>query len=83
VLGLLTIEVGEFTVVADVGQPGDPVTANAPSDDEVFAEFCLMTKEASLTRRAAVSSLARRYRMKPNDIYEMIESVKKSVKQPT
>ena len=82
VLGLLVMEVGEFTVVADVGQSGDRVTADPPTTDEVFAEFCLMTKESGLTRRAAVSSLARRYRMKPNDIYEMIERAKKSVEQP-
>jgi 16S rRNA (cytidine1402-2'-O)-methyltransferase len=69
---------GEFTVVVDVGQITDNVSAKPPTAEEVLVEFGYLTHSGKLSRRAAVSALAKRYHMGANAIYRLIEAGKQS-----
>ena len=71
---------GEYTVVADVGQLPDVGVHESPKDADLWSEFVQMTNNKRLTRRKAVTSLARRYNLPARDIYAAIERVKNSVK---
>lgn len=82
VLNLLAELRGEFTVVANVGQPIDSTPAT-PSDSEVLAEFGELTITGGLTRRQALTRLSRRHRIAPNQVYLAIERAKKSGERPT
>ncbi len=70
---------GEFTVVANIGH----VTNHAPiaelSDSQALSEFSHMTENDGLTRRAAVSKLAKRHNVPANQVYASIERAKKSI----
>jgi 16S rRNA (cytidine1402-2'-O)-methyltransferase len=72
---LPSVPKGEFTVV--VG----PLTKalgpeRAPSDAEIAHEFGLMTESGAVTRRAAVSSTAKRLGLPARDVYAAIERTK-------
>jgi 16S rRNA (cytidine1402-2'-O)-methyltransferase len=73
VLSRLVRELGEFTVVASIGQKTERVEIRPPDERSIFAEFCQMTNESSLTRRRAISLLARRHHIPPNELYDLIE----------
>ena len=75
VLSTLELAKGEFTIVADIGE----ITELAPTDAAaVVSEFGELTKIRGLSRRNAISRLARRHGLAPNDVYAMIEDAKKS-----
>lgn len=72
-------ERGEFTVVANIGLSPENVNlkrGQAPSDEDLFGEI---TEISGITRREAIATLARKYEMPPNEVYEAIERAKKSV----
>jgi 16S rRNA (cytidine1402-2'-O)-methyltransferase len=73
VLGKLVRERGEFTVVFNIGRKTDLGGKLAVDERLLFAEFCRMTKESSLTRRRAISLLAKRHHIPPNELYDLIE----------
>lgn len=78
VLSGLGVPRGEFTVVADIGRmtvhgPSSPV-----SDEVLLAEFGEMTDLPGLTRRRALTAVARRHGLAVNDVYEAVERAKKS-----
>lgn len=73
VLGRLKRELGEFTVVAEIGQKPQFQAVGRIDERSVFAEFREMTKESALTRRRAISLLARRHHIPPNELYDLIE----------
>jgi len=78
-----TIEVpevrGEFTVVVDFGELTSLSGRSSPVDGPGIArEFCHMTENDGLTRRQAISSLARRHRLQAREIFSMLEDHKKS-----
>jgi len=66
---------GEFTVVANLGRP----TANAQVSPDIVGEFSQLTMDTSLSKRRAVSALARKHGLPPNEVYALIEKAKKSV----
>lgn len=70
---------GEFTVILSVGLTTDDVPSTTPSIAELGIEFGDLTNNDSITRRKAVTLLARKYGLTPNIVYEMIEVFKKSV----
>jgi 16S rRNA (cytidine1402-2'-O)-methyltransferase len=72
----LKAERGEFTIVVDVGEMPDE---EQPAVDLV-AEFGQMTAIRGVSRRRAVSMLARRHGLAPNHVYEALEEAKKSSK---
>jgi len=41
-------------------------------------EFGVMTNKRAMTRRQAITSLARKHGLAPNVVYEMLEAAKKS-----
>src|SRR5262249_1959335 len=67
---------GEYTVVADIKSLVE--TPLRPAD--LIAEFGDLTANTGLTRRKAVATLARRHGIPPNEVYELLEATKKSVK---
>ena len=69
---------GEFTVVAFIGRITDFNGLAAPNADSLMHEFGEMTSIDGSTKRVAVSSLARKYGMPPNEVYRALERAKKS-----
>ena len=70
---------GEFTVVVDIGCMTKFVHLNSPTDADIVRIFGDMTLNRRLTRRQAVSEVARRYQRSPNEVYAVIEKAKKLV----
>jgi len=66
---------GELTIVANIG---DIPENSAARPSAVIAEFGELTKIDGLSRRHAISRLARRHGLAPNEVYAMIEEAKKS-----
>ena len=79
VLEKMAPPLGEFTVVAYIGQTTNNAVRPAPSDQNILAEFGELTKSKLMSRRRAVSTLAKRHGVGANLIYELIETAKKSI----
>jgi 16S rRNA (cytidine1402-2'-O)-methyltransferase len=73
VMGRLSSDRGEFTVVVDVGQ----LTDSGLPEPDLAREFGEMTARPDISRRRAVALLARRHGLAPNAVYQAIERVKK------
>ena len=69
---------GEYVVAVMVPQVSELEPQRAPESAEVWAEFCEMTNNGGSTRRQAVASLSRKYRISAKGIYDMVEAAKKS-----
>ena len=69
---------GEFTVVAELGCTTDIIGQKTIDDCSVLAEFTDLTRTPGIRRRQAVTSLARKHRRPPGEIYAAIERAKKS-----
>jgi 16S rRNA (cytidine1402-2'-O)-methyltransferase len=72
-------ERGEFTVVAHIGR----MTAVDQPAPDLVAEFGLLTADRTVSRRKAISVLARRHGLAPNDVYRAIEVAKQSGECPS
>jgi 16S rRNA (cytidine1402-2'-O)-methyltransferase len=71
--------IGELTVVIDVGLPTEIAAVAPVLEPQIIDEFVEMTKTERVSRRSAVSRLARRHGKRPNDVYKILERAKKSV----
>ena len=71
-------EKGEFTVVVDLGLTTDLSALTRPRAEVIVAEFGDMTANGRASRRQAMATLASRYGIPTNQIYDVIESSKKS-----
>ena len=73
---------GEYTVVLDIGQITENIECSAPDQRPTAAalggEFGLMTKNAGMTRRQAITALAAKYRLPSREIYAAVERAKGS-----
>jgi 16S rRNA (cytidine1402-2'-O)-methyltransferase len=78
VLQEIVTPLGEFTVVANIGQSTEIDRKALPGAGDLLAEFGELTKSNKLSRRAAMASLAKRHKLRANVIYELIETAKKS-----
>jgi 16S rRNA (cytidine1402-2'-O)-methyltransferase len=78
ILSLLLEPRGEFTVVAEIGLKTENKIAAVPPGPELLAEFCEMTKTEASGRRAAISSLSKRYGIPTREMYQRLEAAKKS-----
>jgi ABC-type Na+ transport system ATPase subunit NatA len=67
-------------VVASIGQSTENIVDGPPGDDAIAVAFGEMTLEPSMTKRKAISLLARRHGMAANDVYAALERAKKSIK---
>ncbi len=77
VLSEISSLLGEFTVVAYIGHKVERAPERAPAPAEVLFELGVLTERRELSRRAAVLTLAKRYRMGANALYKLIEAGKK------
>ncbi len=73
VLGALKTDRGEFTVVVEIGE----IQEYGKSGMDLVAEFGQMTSVGLVSKRRAVSMLARKHGLAPNAVYEAIEEAKK------
>jgi 16S rRNA (cytidine1402-2'-O)-methyltransferase len=71
-------EKGEFTVVLNIGETTYIETCATPSGESLLLELGELTKHLGVSRRKAINALGRKYGLPPNELYEMIESAKKS-----
>jgi len=69
---------GEFTVVVDIGQMIEIKPSSARDPAIIVAEFGQTTNIAGMTKRKAITVLARRHGLTPNRVYEILEAAKKS-----
>jgi 16S rRNA (cytidine1402-2'-O)-methyltransferase len=80
VLSELSSSLGEFTVVAFIGQTTD-IRPNIPlGPAQALVEFGYLTNNDGLSRRSAIAALAKRHRLGANAIYKLIEVGKQSGK---
>jgi 16S rRNA (cytidine1402-2'-O)-methyltransferase len=79
VLGRLTEERGEFTIVLGAADQTSTVAEPLPSSDQLLLVFGQMTDDGELSRREAIGQLAQRYGMSSREIYRAIENAKRSV----
>jgi 16S rRNA (cytidine1402-2'-O)-methyltransferase len=81
VLNRLIAARGEFTVVVNIGLSAKLKPSEPPDHRELTIQFGRLTHLEGLTRRQAVTSLARKYGMKTNEVYRALEDGKKLVEQ--
>ena len=79
----LVSPIGEFTVVAEIGHKTETSQPPTLTDVDVLAMFGHVTENSNISRRRAVTELAKRLQLPPGEVYEAIERAKKSVKRPT
>ena len=79
----LVSPIGEFTVVAEIGHKTETSQPSTLTDVDVLAMFGHVTENSNISRRRAVTELAKRLQLPPGEVYEAIERAKKSVKRPT
>ena len=68
--------IGEFVVIVEVGEMTKSIEVAAPQPGLMFHEFGEMTETEGLTRRQAISSLSRKYRISARDVYALVEAGK-------
>jgi len=74
-------ERGEFTVVAYIGRTTNNSPLDRPSAETMAIEFGQLIDSGRLSPRHAARTLAERYQMRPNEVYELVgEKPRKSVK---
>jgi hypothetical protein len=71
---------GELTVVVELGLTTDKEDIAPPSDSQLLDELVHITENNTSSRRKALSTLARRHHITPNEVYDAIERVKKLAK---
>jgi 16S rRNA (cytidine1402-2'-O)-methyltransferase len=71
-------ERGEFTLVISGVQPNS-ATVEAPSPEDAAREFGLLTNNGALSRRQALTTLARRYGVPARTMFDLLERAKNTV----
>jgi 16S rRNA (cytidine1402-2'-O)-methyltransferase len=79
VIDLIKRPRGEYTVLAYLGHTIEQTQSEPPDALSMLAELGVLTDNEGLSRRAAVATLARRHQLRPNQVYGMIETAKKSL----
>ena len=74
------LETGELTIIADLGRKPQDTTNLELSDADLVREFGLLANDHCLTKRQAIQELARKYRRRPNDMYDAVQRATKLVK---
>jgi 16S rRNA (cytidine1402-2'-O)-methyltransferase len=77
VIGRMTNIKGEFTIVVGPAPPSKPALSPA-TDHEIVTEFGRTTEIGGVSRRQAISIVARRHGRSSNDVYTLVEIAKKS-----
>jgi 16S rRNA (cytidine1402-2'-O)-methyltransferase len=71
----LSAEKGEMTLVVEPANQSEHET-DRPSNRLIYKEFCRLTDIEGLSRRDAISALARRHEMSSKTVYKAIEDAK-------
>jgi 16S rRNA (cytidine1402-2'-O)-methyltransferase len=79
VIGRLTEERGEFTIVLGAADEVSTVAEPLPSSNQLLTIFGQMIDNGGLSRREAIGQLAERYGMSSREVYRAIEDAKESV----
>jgi 16S rRNA (cytidine1402-2'-O)-methyltransferase len=69
---------GEYTVIAEIGLTPDITTTPSTDAAKLALEFGELTNLGAVSKRRAITNLAKRYNLSVNDVYSAIESAKKS-----
>jgi 16S rRNA (cytidine1402-2'-O)-methyltransferase len=69
---------GEFTIAVEFSEASPASEDATVVAADIAAEFGRMTTDDGLTRRQAMSALARRHRLQAREIFAMLEEAKKS-----
>ena len=69
---------GEFTVVIGPSTGSSRSVLPMPSDEHIWTEFCHMTEKAGLSRRVAITELAKSYGAPSRAIYQALERAKEA-----
>jgi 16S rRNA (cytidine1402-2'-O)-methyltransferase len=78
VVDLLDHPRGEYTIVIDRSNDKIYPVAEPPADEVIRNEFCHMTDNGGVGRRAALSRVASRYGLSTRAVYAAIERAKRS-----
>jgi 16S rRNA (cytidine1402-2'-O)-methyltransferase len=79
VLRQLAAPLGEFTVVAEIGQITDTGGTKAVTGEDLLIELGHITLNSRLSRRRGINALAKTHGLAPNMVYDLIERAKRSV----
>lgn len=71
-----SLDLGELTVVLDLGRKPEREAAPQASDDQLVLELGRITDDLRISRRQGIQRLARKHGRTPNDIYAAIERAK-------
>jgi 16S rRNA (cytidine1402-2'-O)-methyltransferase len=77
IIGRMPEPRGEFTLVVGPRMARDTV-ADIGSEELIYNDFCRMTSELGMGRRAAISELAIKYGRSAKNVYEIVERLKNS-----
>jgi 16S rRNA (cytidine1402-2'-O)-methyltransferase len=80
VINVPSIEIGELTVVLNIGLKTEIEAAAPATDEQMACEFGYITDNTGLSRRKAIQHLAKKHRRTPNDVYSAVERAKQSGK---
>ena len=71
---------GEFVIMAFLAnRPNIDMTPVAPSDSEIAAELGVLTENKTMSRRMAISAIAKRHHLSAKVVYSAVERHKQSV----
>jgi len=74
------IDVGELTVVMDLGHKPKLAEVHRASDQELIEELGQLTNLSKISRRQGIQRLARKHGRTPNEVYAAVERAKRLVK---
>lgn len=70
---------GEYTGVVELGLSTETIAAPSISDADLVCEFASLMEKDRISRRQAITRLARKYGLPSREVYERIERSKKLV----
>lgn len=76
VTGRLPEPRGEYTIVLEAASAPAGAAAGDPDATAVWQEFCHLTENGELERRAAIRRLAQKYGLSSRSVYSIVESCK-------
>jgi 16S rRNA (cytidine1402-2'-O)-methyltransferase len=77
IVGLMTEERGEFTVVVGPAAEAEPAKSGA-TDQEIYREFGRSVGDSEASRRSVIAAIARKHGRPSREVYSIIERLKDS-----
>jgi 16S rRNA (cytidine1402-2'-O)-methyltransferase len=79
ILAALVTPRGEFTIVVGPRLAGESEAQPLPEPAKLTSEFCHLTENEGLSRRQAITKLAKSYRRRAREVYAALEAGKELV----